>query len=299
MKNHKTPWALVLSGGGAMGFAQIGFLKSLEEAGFPRPSLVVGTSIGAIIGGLYACGMSPAEMERYIVEEFNITDYLDSFVFKINGPFGRIIQTGQALAILAGRPGIDSGQRVLELLESLTKGKRFEETEIPFRCNAVDLISGREVVFRTGSLARAMRASMSLPVFFEPFQDGEMRLVDGGLLDNVPVAIAREEGFHRVMAVNVTGFSSMEDEKLRNGPQVIFRSIDCVLHALEKNKKAQADLTLNIKVSEVIFSFYKKKELIELGKQAVNENLNALKNFFTPWFNLSGRHQVVCGNGHE
>jgi len=299
MKTNKNGWALVLSGGGAMGLAHIGVLKGLEDAGFPRPSLVAGTSMGAIVGGLYAIGMSPIEMERFVLDEFNITDYLDSFVFKIDGPFGRIIQTGQALAILAGKPGIDTGQKALELLESLTAGKRFDETEIPFRCNAVDLISAREVVFNSGSLAMAMRASMSLPIFFEPFEYNGMCFVDGGLLNNMPVAIARNEGFDRVLAVNVTNFAPAKPESLRNGPQVIFRSIDCVLHAQNEGGKAQADLTLTIKLAAALFSFYKQKELIEVGKKVVSENLNALEDFFHPHFHLSNRPPVVIESNHE
>jgi NTE family protein len=299
MKTYKNDWALVLSGGGAMGLAHIGVLRGLEDAGFPRPSLVVGTSMGAIVGGLYAIGMSPEEMERFVIDEFNIADYLDSFVFKINGPFARVIQTGQALAVLAGRPGIDPGQRALELLESLTAGKSFEETKIPFRCNAVDLISGSEIVFNSGSLAKAMRASMSLPVFFEPFEYEGMCLVDGGLLNNMPVAIARNEGFEQVLAVNVTNFTQAKPEDLKNGPQVIFRSIDCVLHAQDEGGKAQADLTLTIKLAAALFSFYKQKELIEVGKKVVSDNLNALENFLHPSFHLSNRPPVVIESDHE
>jgi len=282
-----------------MGLAHIGVLRGLEDAGFPRPSLVAGTSMGAIVGGLYAIGMSPEEMERFVIDEFNIADYLDSFVFKINGPFGRVIQTGQALAVLAGRPGIDPGQRALELLESLTAGKRFEETGIPFRCNAVDLISAREIVFNSGSLAKAMRASMSLPVFFEPFEYEGMCLVDGGLLNNMPVAIARNEGFEKVLAVNVTNFAPAKPEELKNGPQVIFRSIDCVLHAQDEGGKAQADLTLTIKLAAALFSFYKQKELIDIGKKAASDNLDALEGFFRPRFHLSNRPPVVIESDHE
>jgi NTE family protein len=299
MNKHKNDWALVLSGGGAMGLAHIGLLRGLEDAGFPKPSLVVGTSMGAIVGGLYAIGMSPEEMERFVIDEFNIADYLDSFVFKINGPFGRVIQTGQALAILAGRPGIDPGQRALELLERLTAGKRFEETGIPFRCNAVDLVSGREIVFNSGSLAKAMRASMSLPVFFEPFEYKGMCLVDGGLLNNMPVAIARNEGYEQVLAVNVTNFTQAKPEDLKNGPQVIFRSIDCVLHAQDEGGKAQADLTITIKLAAALFSFYKQKELIEIGKKVVVENLNALEDFLCPRFRLSNRPPVFIESDHE
>ena len=279
MKKQNSKWALVLAGGGARGLAHIGLLKGLEKMDFPKPSLVVGVSMGAIIGGLYACGMSPSELEHFVIEEFRISNYLDSFVFRIDGPVGRVIQTGQSLASLASRPGVDPGQRVLELLEKLTGGKKIEDTVIPFRCNAVDLFSGNEVVFSTGSVAKAMRASMSLPIFFEPFMYRGMCLVDGGLLHNMPIAIAKKEGFERVIAMNVNTFDKFKAEDLRNGPQVIFRSIECVLHNQEK-KDTEANITLNTTVNAEFFSFFKQKELIELGVHTVNENIDALTEFF-------------------
>ena len=293
MKKHKYPWALVLSGGGAKGLSHIGVLKAFEEAGFPRPSLVAGTSMGAIIGGLYACGMKPGEMERFVVEEFNISDYLDSFVFKLQGTMGKVFQTGQILASLATRPGLDSGQRVLDLLEALTGGKSFDETKIPFRCNALDLLTGQEVVFRSGSVARAVRASMSFPFFFEPFVDKGMCLVDGGLLDNMPVAIARREGFRRVLAVDVNRFTLQETKDFKSGPQVMFRSIECALNATE-DKKFPADLTLNVTDDTTPFSFFKQKEHIELGERVVKENITVLEDFFKSRFGYPGK-PIVCG----
>lgn len=279
MKSDKHNWALVLSGGGARGLAHIGFLKILEQAGYPEPSLIAGTSMGAIVGGLYACGMSPVKMEHFVVEEFKISDYLDSFVFKINGPFGKVIQTGQTLASLAGKPGVDTGHRVLQLLEKLTAGKNFDETKIPFRCNAVDLFSGREIVFKSGSLAKAIRASMSLPVFFAPFMYKGMCFVDGGLLGSLPVAITRKEGYKHVLAVDVNIFTEVNHLDLRNGPNIIFRAIDCALHAHDQ-KNTPADLTVNVTVAAEVFSFLKKKELIKLGEQTFIDNQNCLAAFF-------------------
>jgi NTE family protein len=281
MKSKKKKWALVLSGGGAKGLAHIGVLKGLEGAGFPKPQLVAGTSMGAIIGGLYACGRTPEEMAEFAVNKFDIDDYLDSSVFKINGPAKKVIQTGQALASLATRPGMDSGQRLLKLLENLTGNKQFSETKIPFRCNAMDLLSGKEVIFSSGSIARAMRASMSFPFFFEPFMDDGMCLVDGGLLDNMPVAIARNEGFKHVLAVNVFRFVLQGVKDFKHAPKVIFRSIECALNTAEE-KKFPADLTLNVTDKATPFSFSKQKELIDLGERAVTANIDALDAFFRP-----------------
>ena len=288
MSKKTKPWALVLSGGGARGLAHIGVLKGLEEAGFPRPSLVAGTSMGAIVGGFYACGMKPDEMIRFACHDFNIADYLDSFVYKINGPLGKIFQTGQVLASLAANTGVDTGHRVLELFEKYTKGKNFSETEIPFRCNAVDLLKGREVVFSSGSVARAIRASMSFPLFFEPFADQGMCLVDGGLWDNMPVAIARKEGYKRILAVNVNYFHEQNTGDLRNGPQIIYRSIECVLNAMKDREKA-ASLVLYASDETTPFSFFRQKELIELGEKTVRDNFKALKNFFRAGIKIRSR----------
>ena len=279
MKKGTIEWALVLSGGGARGLAHIGVLRELEDSGFPRPSMVIGTSMGAIIGGLYACGKSPAELERFVRKDFNIGVYLESFAFRLNGPVGKVFQTGQALASLATRPGIDKGQKLLELFEELSGGKTFAETAIPFRCNAVDLLSGKEVVFSSGPVARAMRASMSFPLFFDPFIDGGMCLVDGGLADNMPVKIARDEGFSRVIAVNVNRFDAEDPDDPRNGPQVIYRSIECVLNAMTK-MGIRADLTLDVSDDATPFSFFRQREFIELGRRAVRVNRKNLDDFF-------------------
>ncbi|MDR1903903.1 MAG: patatin-like phospholipase family protein [Treponema sp.] len=278
--NKNLKWALVLSGGGAKGLAHIGVLKTLEEMRFPPPSLVAGTSMGAIIGGIYACGMSAETLYKFALKEFNIVHYLDSFVFKMNGPVGRIFQIGQILSSLASRQGIDSGQRLLALFERLTEGKSFSETRIPFRCNAVDLVSGNEVVFRSGSVARAMRASMSIPGFFDPLVEGSQLLIDGGLADNMPVAIARKEGFNRILAVNVNSYKPVSLDSLKNGPGVVFRAMQTAINLLDKKDGFEADLTINATDDSSIISFFRQRELMELGERVVRENRKAVEAFF-------------------
>jgi len=276
----KKGWALILSGGGARGFAHIGFLDKLLEAGFNEPSLVVGTSMGAIVGGLYACGMKTGELRRFVREEFKISDYLESFAFRLDGPVGQLIQTGQVLASIATRPGVDKGQRAHELFESLSGGKSFEETEIPFRCNALDLISGKEVILKSGSVANAIRASMSFPLFFEPFLLDNMYLVDGGLIDNMPIKIAQNEGFSHILALNVNRFSGISLKDLRGGPQIIYRSIECILGINEGKKPSKNTLILDLSDDATPFSFYRKNDFIKLGERAVEENMKKLEVFF-------------------
>jgi NTE family protein len=285
--NRRLKWALVLSGGGARGLAHVGILNALAEMGAPEPSLVVGTSMGAIVGGLYACGMGPAELTRFL-EEFDITEYLDSFAFKINGPVGKVIQTGQILGSLATGPGIDSGQRILELFEELTGAKTFGETRIPFRCNAVDLADGRELVFSSGSVARAIRASMSFPAFFEPLLDGDKCLVDGGLSNNMPVYIAKDEGFSRIMAVDVGNFGPRPASDFKTGVRIVYRSLEVVLNMMGREDRAGADLVVHVSNTISPFEFFRKQELRTLGERVIRENEKAVTAFFSngigAWF---------------
>ena len=274
-------WALVLSGGGAKGFAHVGVLKALEDMGAPQPALVVGTSMGAIVGGLYACGWKPRELERYAIEEFDIRRHLDSQVFKMQGPVGKIFQTGQMLGNLATRPGIDSGTQVLRLLEELTNEKIFDQTEIPFRCNAVDLISGKERVFSEGSVARAIRASLSFPAFFDPLVDGKEHLVDGGIVNNLPIRIAREAGFKHILAVDVGPFRMAAPAALKTGPGVIYRSLEVAISHIQRGEADQATLTLLPNDGSTPFAFSKAKALIALGERTAAEQRRALEAFFS------------------
>jgi NTE family protein len=280
--NKNLKWALVLSGGGAKGFAHVGVLKGLAERGYPEPSLVVGTSMGAIVGGLYASGMAVEELYRFALEEFDITQYLDSYVFKISGPVGRVLQAGQLLGLLTGKPGIDSGNRVLSLIERLSGGKRFEDARLPFRCNAVDLISGQEVVFQSGSMARAIRASMSFPVFFDPLTEGDRCLVDGGIADNMPIRIAAEAGFKRILAIDVGSFKTKSASDFDSAGKIVFRSLEVALNLMHRQarKDHEALIIPATDNKSTPLSFFRKKELIALGKQAVQENEKALDAFF-------------------
>jgi NTE family protein len=269
--------------------------------GVPEPALIVGTSMGAIVGGLYACGMSAAELTRFALEDFDIAEYLDSFVFKINGLVGKVLQTGQILGSLASKTGMDSGLRMLKLFERLTEGKTFGETKIPFRCNAVDLASGKQVVFgrenSTASIARAMRASMSFPIFFAPFIDEGRCLVDGGLADNMPVFVARQEGFRRVLAVQVGAFQPVPPAKLQNGTRLIFRCIETGLELMRYQSPFHANLTIHAENASSPIDFSQKKELIALGEQATNAGDEAVRAFFSTDIRstLTRKRYVECG----
>jgi len=214
---------LVLSGGGARGAAHIGVLKVLEELRVPV-DCITGTSMGALVGGAYASGMSIPEMEKLI--ESITTNVL----FRDNPPRqeetirrkedDRTILFGLELGVRDGevllQKGVVSGIQLEAVLRQLSKvqgSKRFDQLPIPFRAVATDLVNGKAVVFDEGDLPRVMRASMSVPGVIAPAQIGDMLLVDGGLTNNLPVDVARAMGADIVIAVNL-GTPLMKREQL-------------------------------------------------------------------------------------
>lgn len=170
--------ALVLGGGGAKGAATVGVLKYVEESGVPI-DMVVGTSIGSIVGGLYALGYRSEQLDSM----FRSQQWTDMFAGSLMG---------------------DSIVRPLRQMMGDRGSVNFDDLPIPFRCVAVDINKMREVVLREGDLAQAMRASMAIPLVFKPVKMNGMRLVDGGVLNNLPVDVARDMGADFVIAVDLT-----------------------------------------------------------------------------------------------
>ena len=180
---------LVLSGGGAKGFAHIGTLKLIDSLRIPV-DYIAGTSMGGIIGGLYAIGYSGIELEK-LAERSDWQEIFADEPARPDLPFLQKEQSGRyqlefGLQFVKPVPpsGLIFGQKVSLLLANLTfpyeRVADFDHLPIPFRCVAVDLISGREVVLRKGSLSRALRATMSIPTVFSPVEWGDSLLVDGG-----------------------------------------------------------------------------------------------------------------------
>ena len=208
--------AVVLSGGGAKGMAHIGVLKVLEKAGIPV-DIVTGTSMGSIIGGLYAIGYNANALDSMVrVQDWGyvISDKEDlrnqsiSDRKKQNTYF---VSTGMRIGkkdMNAG--GIIKGQNLAELFQKLCVGYTdsldfSKDLPIPFACVATDIITNDEYDFHSGRLSQAMRASMSIPAAFSPVRMGDMVLVDGGLKNNYPADIAREMGADIIIGVTVQG----------------------------------------------------------------------------------------------
>ena len=214
---------LVLGGGGARGAAHVGVLKVLEELRIPV-DYIAGTSMGSIVGGLYASGMSPQEIEREILAmdwDDLFKDYPsradrsfrrkrddDNYAFKARAGFNR----GSIQIPLA----YIRGQKFDLVLNSLSLGvvdvSDFDRLPIPYRAVAADLETGKEVVLASGSLAQAIRASMAVPAAFDPVEIDGRLLVDGGIANNVPVSVARGMGAEVFIVVDVgSGLFKRED----------------------------------------------------------------------------------------
>lgn len=206
---------LVLSGGGARGGAHLGVIKALEELRVPV-DVIAGTSIGAAIGGLYASGMTVEELEEFVRGLDWDAAFLNSTPRQL-ASFRR--KREDALYLLDQRPGVGidgislpigvvQGQVIDTIMARVTLPvahiEDFDRLSIPFRAIAGDLETGEEVVLASGNLGRSIRASMTVPAAMTPIELGGRLLVDGGIANNLPVAIAKEMGAERIIAVDIS-----------------------------------------------------------------------------------------------
>ena len=235
---------LALGGGGVRGFAHIGVLQALKENDIKIWG-VVGTSMGALIGGAYAAGTDLYYLSR-VAEHLQWETLIDL----------RLPQLG-----------LINGKRVQTLIDLVTKGKRFEDLAIPFWAVATDLFSGEEIVFKAGPLAQAVRASISIPGVFNPVSlDGKV-LVDGAVVAGVPVLVARQMEGNLVIAVNV-GFDHT-DHQVKNVFDVMSKVMDIMGNRLDSYQMDLADLVIKPQLGPIgTMHFNKIRECINIGRQA-------------------------------
>ncbi|MDR2898126.1 MAG: patatin-like phospholipase family protein [Spirochaetaceae bacterium] len=276
-------WALVLSGGGARGLSYIGFLDALEKMGYPKPSLIAGCSIGALLGGIYAAGMTPGQMKNFLLEDFAFKQYLSSAPFTLpDSRLTKALQFGAGLSNILSKRGIESGGRILDFLKQMTNDIAIEGAEIPFVCNAVDLVSGREHVFSSGNMAEAIRASISFPGFLEPIQIGEGLYVDGYMAHNTPVWIPRSMGYTNVLAVYINKFHARNIESFENGVDVMMRSMEIAAVGETRGNKNDATASLVIPDQYGSVDFSHLEERVANGLARTQEARQLLDDFFDP-----------------
>jgi NTE family protein len=277
---------VALEGGGALGLAHIGVLQWFEDHHIPI-DYVAGTSMGGLVGGLYATGKSPAEL-RAIVNKQNWdaiiageTSYADlsfrrkedSDAFPNHLDFG--LKKGFSLP-----SGLNSGQAVSFLIDretlAYTHNGSFDDLPIPFRCVATNLVTGKAVVFDHGSLAQAMRATMSIPGVFAPVRDGNDIYVDGGLLGNLPTDVVRAMGADVVIAVHLQ-VSPTNPAEIQSLFDVLGRSVAVVIQENEIRGLAGADLIVNVDLRSFTSGEYDAAQtIIDRGSQAASDKSNIL-----------------------
>jgi NTE family protein len=248
--------ALVLSGGGARGAAQIGVLKVLERYQIPI-DFIAATSMGAIVGGLYAAGYSAAEIEKIALttnwdEVLSLSDETKRTDLFLDQKLARD-RTLLAIRFQGLEPvipiAVSSGQRLTdflnrEMLQALYHPyPDFDALKIPFRAIATDLVSGKRVVMSDGPLAEAIRASATTPLLYNPIERDGMRLIDGGLLANVPVDVARRQGMDIVLAVNTTSGLRTADE-MRAPWQAVDQMMGISMAVLNAQQLKDADVVI-------------------------------------------------------
>jgi len=242
---------LVLGGGGVRGFSHIGVLKVLEEEGIDI-DLIVGTSAGALIGGAYASGQAPDEIESKIDAYLQSPEFDDSRMKSIGLSFTQeeknILKKAQqfimnrVLFVQAFfKPSILPSHDFLSLMNYFLPDLDIKETRIPLHVVSTDLISGKKIVFSEGSLRKVVLASCAVPGAVEPVRYGDWLLADGGITSLVPVHAAREAGADVVIAVTVDR-DLQTNLRIETAKDVVFRAGEITPSVLEAAELADADV---------------------------------------------------------
>lgn len=252
--------AVVLSGGGARGFAHIGVLRVLETHRIPI-DIVVGTSAGAIIGGLYASGVPLEKLEN------------------IAGDIGwdKLTElSGTSIINLFTTQKLLSTENMDIYLKRYLGDKNFYELPRKFVCVATDITTGEKIVFTEGKVRTAIRASATIPGIFEPVSFRHRLLVDGGLVDNIPVDVARELGAEIVIVLTARG--DISKSNLRSIFGMLTQAIYIQGQQLENESLKKADIIISPDVKDIsIIEFSRAKECIDAGIIAGNLKINDIK----------------------
>ena len=280
---------LALGGGGSRGFAHIGVLKVLEEELIPV-HIVAGTSIGAVVGGAYASGIEPSELVRK-VDEILRSPLVQSSVFKTVNNLPENKQPGLAdkialffksqwlFAQALFNPGMMSGEDFQAVIDHFIPDIKIEETKIPFRAVAADLVSGKEMVLSSGSLRRAVAASCAVPGFMPPVKEGNLLLVDGGIVNMVPCSVARQGGAEVIIGVDVDRDIGANQE-FQNAIDVYTRAAEIGSFHLSALRLKEADLIIRPRVGEMKwFDLSRASEVISEGERCTRESLERIRKF--------------------
>ncbi|GAX90411.1 patatin-like phospholipase family protein [Effusibacillus lacus] len=256
---------LALGAGGARGLAHIGVLQVLNEAGIPVDA-IAGSSMGALIGAFYVSGMETRYMEM-LAKNLKRKHFTDFTVPKL---------------------GFVTGNKITEMIRLLTKDMAIEDAAIPFAVVATDVEKGERVVFRKGPIYRAVRSSISIPGVFVPYLYENRVLVDGGVIDRVPVSVCRELDVDLVIAVDVGLYN--KELPVKNIFDVFFQSIEIMEREILKTRILDADIVIRPDVGHIsTTAFVNVDECIEEGRVAARKVLDHIWQTIEEW---KGEHAV-------
>lgn len=299
---------LVLGGGGARGAAHIGVIEVLEREHIPI-CRVAGTSMGSIVGGLYAAGYAPDEMSR-IIAALDWSDLFSDDPARVEMPMRRKdadyryllnFEIGYKNGRIITPVGVVQGQKLLLLLRRLLIAtwnvQDFDDLPIPFRAVATDIVAGKPVVFGKGDLPLAIRSSMSVPGAFAPTAvDGKL-LVDGGIMDNVPIGVVRQMGAQRLIVVDV-GSPLAEESQLSNPVALLNQMVGALMAEKTERQLATltaADILIQPKLGKLgAGEFNRGREAIDIGRAAAEAAVPQLRELSVSteeWSDYQSRHR--------
>ena len=277
---------LALGGGGVRGFSHIGVLNVLEEEGIDI-DLIVGTSAGALIGGAYASGQSPREIQAKIAAYLCSPEFDASTLKSVGLTFSPENKSffKKARTFIMNRfwfvqaffkPCILPSNDFESLINYFLPEMDIRETKIPFRAVSTDLITGKKIVFSEGSLRQAVLASCSVPGALAPVRHGDWLLADGGITSLVPVHATRDAGADVVIAVMVDR-DLQADVSIETATDVIYRAGEITTNALEASELESADVVIRPQVGDLHWmDFSRAGDLVKAGEQAARESLEKI-----------------------
>jgi NTE family protein len=263
--------ALVLGGGAARGFAHVGVIRALEQEKIPI-DLIVGTSVGSLIGALYAYEMNSFELEwtAFSLERDDLLDY----------------------ALLSASMGPIKGERLEAFVNKKVPAANIESLKIPFAAVATDLNRGTRVVLDRGPLAPAIRASCAIPGVFQPVEYQGRLLVDGGTVDNLPVAVAREKGADIVIAVDIS--QNVTNYNITNLVDVTLQAMHIMFNENVSQQRRDADVLISPAVGNVaMMDFTQKKRLMQAGMEAGQKAAPAIRRALDAWSAKHGQQSAA------
>lgn len=280
---------LTLSGGGAKGLIYVGLLKMIDSLNI-KVDYITGTSMGSIVGGLYAIGYNGKELDS-LARNTNWSKYLTNNVplnkitMEEKDEYGKYMIELNSNTLMPGLPiAVINGQNITSFLNDLTFRVHhisdFNKFPIPFKCVAVDIVTGKPVVIDKGSLALALRTSMSIPTAFSPIDTGKMLLVDGGLFKNFPVEYVKNMGADFVIGANCSGML-LSKKELKTLVNMLEQTTSFSIAADYEQQKKLCDILVdyndalkNAKIGTMDFG--KAKEILALGEQVAHQFLEPL-----------------------